>query len=70
MRLVKEVCGDAVLYFNPMLINEIKMRILQLEDPQTYSHYVKVGKERQRIIEERQNQDLHRMCEFLLSYTI
>ena len=29
---IPEVCGDSVLYFNPTLVSEIKMRILQMED--------------------------------------
>lgn len=66
---IPEVCGDAVMYFNPFLISEIKMRILQMEDFQTRDAYVRRGLNRQRIIEERQNGDLDKMCKYLLSYT-
>lgn len=66
---IPEVCGDAVMYFNPFLVSEIKMRILEMEDPQIREAYVRRGKERQRFIEEKQNIDLENLCKRLLSYT-
>lgn len=66
---IPEVCGDAVMYFNPFLVSEIKMRVLQMENSQTRETFIKRGKERQKLIEELQNRDLNNMCVKLLSYT-
>lgn len=44
---VPEICLDAVLYFNPYSVDEIKNRILQInEDSQLYKKLVKKGKVR------------------------
>lgn len=36
-----EICGDSVLYFNPYSIDEIKNRILMMENPKIREFYVK-----------------------------
>lgn len=63
-----EVCGDAALYFNPYLITEIKMRILELEDESVRQKYIERGRLRQRLIEKRQSEDLEKLCQYILSY--
>ena len=63
-----EVCGDAAIYFNPYLISEIKMRVLQIEDAATRQMYVQKGFKRQQVIEQRQQEDLESLCRYLLSF--
>lgn len=65
---IPEVCGDAVLYFNPYLISETKMRIIQMEDFETREKLIEKGIKRQREIEARQKRDLDLMCGFLMSF--
>lgn len=65
---IPEVCGDAVIYFNPFLISEIKMRILQMEDPDVRTTFVQKAIERQIVVEKRQKDDLDALCEYLLSF--
>lgn len=65
---IPEVCADAVIYFNPYLVSEIKMRILQLEDEYTRASYIEKGKKRQQLIEKKQNEDLKDLCKYILSY--
>ena len=66
---IPEICGDAVLYFNPLLISEIKMRIIQMEDDEIRNKYIEKGLLRSKIIKEKQDSDLDRAVEFILSFT-
>lgn len=66
---IPEVCSDAVLYFNPYLINEIKMRILQFESERVRKDYIAKGYARFNVIEKRQKEDLYKMCNYILSFT-
>lgn len=63
---IPEICGDAVLYTNPYSVEEIANRILQLEEDNNHREYSKRGLERYRMIYEKQNQDLQKMCGMLL----
>ena len=65
---IPEVCGDGVMYFNPFLIPEIKMRILMMEDRTLRDEYRLKGIEREMYIHAKQDSDLKEMCEFLYSY--
>lgn len=65
---IPEICADAVLYFNPYLISEIKMRVLQMEDENLHRIYSERGKQRQQLIEKKQEEDLTSLCHFILSY--
>lgn len=65
---IPEVCGDAVTYFNPYCIDEIKNRILQMEDIHFRDLMIKRGISREHIIHEKQNQDLDELCDFLLNF--
>lgn len=64
---IPEVCGDAVLYFNPMCVEEIANRILQSFDliiseakkPEMARQYAKIKKQ--------QEHDLNEMAAFLLN---
>lgn len=64
---IPEICGDAILYFNPYSVHEIKTRILQFEDEIVRNSFSERGKVRQKIIESRQNEDLDKLCKYILS---
>lgn len=56
---ITEVCGDAVVYFNPFDYKELKNRILQiLYDKQLYQSLKVKGAERLNFITRKQNKDL------------
>ena len=65
---IPEVCDNAVLYYNPFLISEMKMRVLQMENKTIRDSFVLKGKEQQKKIENRQFLDLDKLCEFILAY--
>ena len=65
---IPEICGDAVLYFNPYSIAEIKMRILQMENESTRKNYITKGFEREISIRKKQNEDLEKMALYILSF--
>lgn len=66
---VPEVCGDAVLYFNPYSIPEIKMRILQCEDEKYRCQLAERGLRRQKEIECKQNKDLEDFCNYIIEFS-
>lgn len=65
---ITEICGDAAVYFNPYLINEIKMRILYLENESIRLQLVAKGKEREIEIRRKQMADLEKLCSYILSF--
>lgn len=65
---ITEICGDAVVYFNPYLINEIKMRILYLENQRVRENLATRGKEREMEVRQRQIRDLDKLCSYILSF--
>ena len=65
---IPEVCDNAVLYFNPYSIPEIKMRILQMEDEPLRLNYIQKGYSRQIEIEKKQEEDLTALCHFIMSF--
>ena len=65
---VPEVCGDAVLYFNPYSIAELKMRILQFEEERYRKDYAERGVKRQREIEQKQELDLVDFCNYIIDF--
>lgn len=64
---IPEVCGDAVLYFNPLDIAEISNRILQLTDTDIRKQLHNAGLERYQIVTERQNSDLNKLAEYIMN---
>lgn len=66
---IPEVCGDAVMYFNPFSVDEIKMRILQMENDETRQAFVDKGTKRYKHIKQRQADDLEKVVQLLISYT-
>lgn len=65
---ITEICSDAVVYFNPYLINEIKMRVLYLENKDVRDNLIAKGKKREQEIRQRQTSDLEKLCEYILSF--
>lgn len=63
---IPEVCGDAVLYVNPYSEDEIAIRILQLEDIDTYKRMQTRSWERFKLIEEKQEVDLNNLAQTIL----
>lgn len=64
---IPEVCGDAVLYFDPYSISEIKNRIIQILDKSIYTELKEKMNAQYKKISDMQNKDLNNMINFLLS---
>jgi len=62
---VPEVCGDAVLYFNPYSIEEIMARILAISEPKNHAEYSQRAKQRFELITARQREDLDNLINFI-----
>jgi glycosyltransferase involved in cell wall biosynthesis len=63
---IPEVCQNAVIYFDPYNVSEIKNRIIQLLDKDIYKEYSERAIERYKIVSEKQKQDLERAVNFIL----
>ena len=64
---IPEVCGDAVLYFNPYSIEEIMARIIRICDASIYADYSKRALDRYAVVTKRQNEDLDKIIDFIYS---
>lgn len=64
---IPEVCGDAVLYFDPYSISEIKNRIIQLLDTDIYNQLTEKSKKRYEVISAKQKRDLTLLAEYIIS---
>lgn len=64
---IPEVCGDAVIYFNPFSIDEIKNRILMIQQPNIHNHYAKLSSQRYDFITKKQNEDLDGLIKYLFN---
>lgn len=64
---INEICGEAVLYFNPLDYKELKARILQMFLDESIRKIL-VTKARKRYLEitSRQKEDLERLVDFIL----
>ena len=63
---VPEVCGDAVLYFDPYSVSEIKNRLVQLLDSKIYDEYAARAPKRYAQVHARQVEDLELAVDFIL----
>lgn len=63
---IPEVCGDAVLYFDPYSISEIKNRMVQLLDSHIYADFAARAPKRYAEVHQRQARDLERAVDFIL----
>ena len=62
---IPEVCGDAILYFSPFSVNEIKCRIIQLLSNDLHRIMSEKGYRRFCMIREKQNNDLDRLIDYI-----
>ena len=63
---IPEVCGDAVLYFDPYSVSEIKNRMVQLLDTEIYDEYAARAPKRYVEVHTRQIADLEEAVNFIL----
>lgn len=63
---IPEVCGDAVLYFDPYSVSEIKNRLVQLLDSRIYADYAARAPKRYAQVHARQVEDLGKAVDFIL----
>ena len=63
---IPEVCGDAVLYFDPYSVSEIKNRLVQLLDTEIYDEYAARAPKRYVEVHTRQIADLEEAVNFIL----
>lgn len=63
---IPEVCGDAVLYFDPYSVSEIKNRLIQLLDTEIYDEYAARAPKRYVEVHTRQIADLEEAVNFIL----
>ena len=63
---IPEVCGDAVLYFDPYSVSEIKNRLVQLLDSKIYDEYAARAPKRYLEVHTRQIADLEETVNFIL----
>ena len=64
---VPEICGDAVLYFDPYSISEIKNRIIQLLNSDIYNQLIEKSKKQYEFISSKQKKDLELLADYLIS---
>lgn len=65
---ITEICGDSALYFNPLMVSEIKMRILQMENKEIRADFIRKQEKRVQEVRERQDQDLEKLTQYILSH--
>lgn len=65
---VSEICGGAVIYFNPFSVEEIMNRILMILDEKKHWYYSQQGRERYRVVTQRQHEDLDRLIDYIYNY--
>ena len=65
---ISEVCDYAAVYFNPFYYRELKGRIYRmLADNDCYAEYKARSKKRYVEITSKQNKDLNRLCQWIMS---
>jgi glycosyltransferase involved in cell wall biosynthesis len=64
---IPEVCGDAVLYFNPLDYKEIKNRLLMVTDTECYHTLSQKSVERYKYIHSKQNEDLEGLIKWIVA---
>lgn len=62
---IPEVCGDAVLYFNPFSIEEIMARILMVCSENIRNEYSKRALSRYALVTAKQKEDLEKIIDFI-----
>ncbi|MDE6019704.1 MAG: glycosyltransferase [Ruminococcus sp.] len=64
---ISEICGNAPLYVNPYSIDEIGMRILELEDPHIYNLKKKLSESQYAKVKHRQEEDLVKLIDYIMT---
>lgn len=63
---IPEICGDAVLYFDPHSVTEIKNRLVQLLDKSVYSELKQKSQIQYKKISLMQKNDLQRLVKYII----
>lgn len=63
---ISEICGDAPLYVNPYSIDEIAIRVMQLDNPKFYELKRELSIKRYDTIFRRQVLDLEKLVDFIV----
>lgn len=64
---IPEICGEAVVYFNPYLVNEISIKIVQiLFDKEIITELFEKGIKRSDYIRSKQNEMLNKLVEIII----
>jgi len=67
---VTEVLGDAAIYFSPTSLDEMKIRIrLAAEDDDLLAMMSSRGRDRFKVVRDKQRQDLDELCQMLARWT-
>lgn len=64
---ISEICGDAPLYVNPYSIDEISMRIIELENQKIYDDCSIKSVKRYQLIHAKQESDLQQLVSYIIS---
>lgn len=65
---IYEVYQNGVLYCNPFSVDDIKTKILMMEDEHIHKQYVEQGRERTRQIFNLQKEDLPKLVNYIMSF--
>ena len=66
---ISEVCGDAVIYFNPFSVIEITNRILMITNDNIYKEMSSRAYRRFEIIRNKQIEDLDKLVDYIYNIT-
>lgn len=65
---ITEICGDSVLYFNPYSIDEMKNRILQMDDETIHNTFCSKVRNHYEFVRKKQQEDLSSLCDYIMSF--
>lgn len=65
---ITEICGDSVLYFNPYSIDEMKNRILQMDDETIHNTFCSKVRNHYEFVRKKQQEDLEALCNYIMSF--
>lgn len=63
---IPEICDDAVLYFDPYSVSEMKNRMIQLLDKSIYADFAARSLARYAVVSKRQKDDLQKTVDWIL----
>ena len=65
---IYEIYQDGVLYCNPFSVDDIKTKILMMEDEKVYAQYIEQGEKRTNEIIKLQDEDLPKLVDYIMSF--